>query len=95
MAWSSAARETATHCPCGNCVTVDVHDAPGGAYGWMALCRDCYGPVIDSGPRERVYGTGATPEAALVDWQERVELAWDVDPAEACPIRSGPGRLVR
>lgn len=86
--------ETATLCRCGSPVIVGESHSLRASHDYCAHCRDCYGPVIDSPPSECVIGYGPSPAQALVDWQASIELALDVDPAEECPIRLGPGRRV-
>jgi hypothetical protein len=46
---------------------------------WVAVCRDCYGPVEDSSPVERVIGYGKTPNDALCAWQESHDEAHEVE----------------
>lgn len=80
--------ETATLCGCKHPVSV------GADYwsGYYAVCWNCYDGTEDAGEKAHVCGHGKTPEAALQEWQESAELAWDLDPQEAFPIRLGPGR---
>lgn len=59
---------TATRCSCGAPVHVSETEGPT-AKAWQALCRECYDGTEDAGDRAHVRGFGATPEAALWDWQ--------------------------
>lgn len=75
--------ETSTRCSCGTFVVLGqcLIAVPGGGHvgaGWDARCPNCYAPVEDSSDREKVRGFGDTPDAALWDWQEKHDDAWDV-----------------
>lgn len=66
--------ETSTRCSCGTFVVL----SQGIRWQWEAKCLTCYAPVEDSSDREKVIGFGDTPDAALFDWQEQHDDAWDV-----------------
>lgn len=70
---------TATRCSCGAPVHVSVTGGAA-AKAWQALCRQCYDGTEDAGERAHVRGFGATPDAALWDWQcvhdEAHEVEW-------------------
>ncbi len=69
---------TATRCSCG--ASVHVSETGGrAAKAWQALCRECYDGTEDAGARAHVRGFGATPEAALWDWQHVHDEAHEVE----------------
>lgn len=71
--------ETSTRCSCGTYVVLSEGSRYHPHGGWDARCPDCYGPVEDSSPVEKVLGWGKTPAEALADWQEKHDEAWEVE----------------
>lgn len=65
--------DTATKCGCGSPVSISLTSG-----GWQAICYNCYDGTEDAGETAHVRGFGATPDAALWDWQESHDDAWDV-----------------
>lgn len=70
--------ETSTRCSCGTYVVLSESQRVSVNGGWDAICPNCYGPVEDSSDAEKVLGWGKTPDAALLDWQEKHDDAHDV-----------------
>ena len=71
--------DTATRCSCGCAVSISEQWAPIADKRWAALCYDCYDGTEDAGPRAHVIGRGATIHAALWDWQDNHDEAWEVE----------------
>lgn len=71
--------ETSTKCACGTFVVLSASQRWITNGGWDVICPTCYGPVEDSGDRDRVLGWGKTPDDALADWQEKHDEAWEVE----------------
>lgn len=74
--------ETSTKCHCGAHVVLALSD---GAMPWLAWCPDCLDPSEDAGPLAHVRGSGESPDRALWDWADQleVELAVEYQPADA------------
>lgn len=60
-------------CSCGTALAVQV-STPG---IWQALCPRCFDHADDASPKDRVWGYGASAEAAIESWEESHALAHD------------------
>ncbi len=70
--------DIAMKCPCGTHAAVDITADYTTTHRWSCICPRCYDGTEDSAPRQQIIGYGATPDAALADWWEQTEDAWDV-----------------
>lgn len=92
MTEAAATSAALPRCNCGD--TVVVVELPSFAlplHRYQAHCDSCLDPTEDAGRRAHVVGYGLTTEAALADWQESHDSAWEDYAAANTGAENGAG----